>query len=127
MNTSNSHLDFKFSTSEGHQLTCSVLQPLLPYNLYDDQLEGVCKMADGIDLMALTQMGSGKTGYFSMHMLLLIALSRDPSIVASFKLKGKVLANPAMVIVFPTNGVEEEMVRKYKNNAFPLLTMSKGA
>ena len=62
-----------------------------------------------------------------MHMLLLIALSEDPSIVAPFKLKGKVPANPAMVIVFPTNGVEEEMVRKYKNNAFPLLTLSKGA
>jgi hypothetical protein len=35
---------------------------------------------------------------------------KDPSIVASFKLKKKVPANPAMVIVFPTNSVKEEMV-----------------
>ena len=38
---------------------------------------------------------------------------KDPSIVAPFKLKRKVPANPAMVIVFPTNGVEEEMVKVF--------------
>jgi len=118
MNASNSHPNFEFSTSEGHQLTRSVLRPLLPYDPHDDQLEGVCKMADGVDLMALMRTGSGKTGYFTMHMLLLIALSKDPTIVAPFKLKRKVPANPAMVIVFPTNGVEEEMVRKYNNGYF---------
>jgi superfamily II DNA/RNA helicase len=64
-------------------------------------------MADGVDLMALTRTGLGKTGYFTIHMLFLIALSKYPSIVAPFKLKRKVPANPAMVIVFPTNGVEE--------------------
>jgi len=127
MNASNSHPDFEFSTSEGHQLTRSVLRPLLLYDPHDDQLEGVCKMADGIDLMALTRTGLGKTGYFTMHMLFLIALSKDPSIVAPFKLKRKVPTNPAMVVVFPTNGVEEEMVRKYNNSAFSLLTLSKGA
>jgi hypothetical protein len=62
-----------------------------------------------------------------MHILLLIALSKDPSIVAPFKLKRKVPANPAMVIVFPTNSVKEEMVHEYNNNAFALLTLSKGA
>jgi len=78
-------------------------------------------------LMALTWMGLEKTGYFTMHMLLLIALSKDPSIVAPFKLKRKVLANPAMVIVFPTNGVKEEIVCKYNTCAFSLLTLSTGA
>jgi hypothetical protein len=53
-------------------------------------------MADGIDLMALMRMGLGKAGYFTMHMLLLIALSKDPSIVAPFMLKREVPANPAM-------------------------------
>ena len=62
-----------------------------------------------------------------MHMLLLIALSKDPSIVAPFKLKRKVPANPTMVIVFPTNDVEEEMVRKYNDSAFSLLILFKGA
>ena len=71
MNASNSHPDFKFSTSEGHQLTRSVLRPLLPYDPHDDQLEGVCKMADGVDLMALTRTGLGNIpvgwiGWFCM-------------------------------------------------------------
>jgi hypothetical protein len=47
--------------------------------------------------------------------------------MAPFKLKRKVLANPAMVIVFPTNGVEVEMVCKYNNSAFALLALSKEA
>jgi hypothetical protein len=45
-------------------------------------------------------------------MLLIIAISKDPSIGAPFKLKRKVAANPAMVIVFLTNDVEEKMVCK---------------
>ena len=62
-----------------------------------------------------------------MHTLLLIALSKYPSIVAPFKLKRKVPANPAMVIVFPTNDVEGEMVHKYNDSAFSLLILFKGA
>src|ERR1700683_754153 len=60
MNASNSYPDFEFSTFKGHQLTRSVLQPLLPYGPHDDQLEGICKMADGVDLVALMQTGSGR-------------------------------------------------------------------
>ena len=60
-------------------------------------------------------------------MLLIIAISKDPSIGAPFKLKRKVAANPAMVIVFLTNDVEEEMVRKYNDSAFSLLILFKGA
>jgi hypothetical protein len=62
-------------------------------------------MIDGINLMALTCTGSGKTGYFIMYMLLLLALLKDLSIVAP-----AIPKNPAMILVFPTNGVEEEMV-----------------
>jgi hypothetical protein len=43
-----------------------------------------------------------------MYMLLLLALSKDPSIVAPAK--KYVPKNPVMVLVFPTNGVKEEMV-----------------
>ena len=64
-------------------------------------------MIDGINLMALTRTGSGKTGYFTMYMLLLLALSKDPRIV--MPAKKSVPKNPVMVLVFPTDGVEEEM------------------
>ena len=65
-------------------------------------------MIDSVNLMALTCTGSGKTGYFTMYMLLLLALSKDLNIVAPAK--KSVPKNPVMVLVFPTNGVEEEMV-----------------
>ena len=62
-----------------------VLWPLLPYNPHEDQLEGICKMIDGINLMPLMHTGSGKTGYFTMYMLLLLALSKDLRIVTPAK------------------------------------------
>ena len=99
--------DYQFSTPHGLRLARKVLQPLLPYDPHDDQLEGICKMIDGIDLMALTCTGSGKTQYFTMYILLLLALSKDPRIAAPAT--KSVLKNPVMVLVFPTNRVEEEM------------------
>jgi hypothetical protein len=65
-------------------------------------------MINGIDLMALTCTGSGKTGCLMMYMLFLLVLLKDPSIV--MPAKKYVLKNTVMVLVFPTNGVEEEMV-----------------
>ena len=99
--------DYQFSTPDGLHLARKILRPLLPYDPHDDQLEGICKMIDGINLMALTRTGSGKTGYYIMYMLLLLALSKDPRIIAPAK--KSVPKNPVMVLVFPTNGVEEEM------------------
>jgi hypothetical protein len=71
------HSYYQFSTPDGLHLARKVLRPLLPYDPHDDQLEGICKMIDGINLMALTRTGSGKTGYFTMYMLFLLALSND--------------------------------------------------
>src|ERR1700728_1400795 len=70
------------------------------HDLHDDQLKGICKMIDGVNLMALTHTGSGKTGYFTMYMLLLLALSKDLNIVAPAK--NYVPNNPVMVLVYPT-------------------------
>jgi superfamily II DNA/RNA helicase len=99
-----------FSTPKGHNLACRVLQPQLPYDPHDTQLEGICKAIDGVDIMVLTPTGSGKTRYFTMYMLLMLSLAAKPELIQpSMK---KVPPNPVMVIVFPTNGVEEEIVCK---------------
>ena len=45
--------DYQFSTSDGLCLARKVLRPLLPYNPHDDQLEGICKVIDGINLIVL--------------------------------------------------------------------------
>ena len=74
-----------FSTPAGHILACSVLRPQLPHDLHDAQLEGICKAVDGIDIMVLTPTGSGKTGYLTMYMLLMISLAANPELVAPFQ------------------------------------------
>lgn len=101
--------EYTFSSPEGYSLARKILRPLLPYDPHDVQLEGICKSVDGGDIMALLPTGAGKTGFFIFYMLLMLALAKDPSLVAPRK--KRVPQNPVMVIVFPTNGVEEEMVR----------------
>jgi hypothetical protein len=41
--------DYQFNMPDGLCLTRKVLQPLLPYDPHDDQLEGIWKMIDGIN------------------------------------------------------------------------------
>ncbi|KAI0744071.1 P-loop containing nucleoside triphosphate hydrolase protein, partial [Daedaleopsis nitida] len=98
---------FKWSSDEGRRLARSTLSQCLPYDPHDYQLEGVCKLMDGTDLLAVIATGSGKTGYFTMYMLLQLALSKDPSLCEPPWTRTP--QNPCMVIVYPTIGLEEEM------------------
>ena len=77
----NDESKYIFSTPEGHNLTHRILQPQLPYDLHDAQLEGICKAIDGMDIMVLTPTGSGKMGYFTMYMLLMLSLAARPELV----------------------------------------------
>jgi len=99
--------EYIFSTPAGHRLAHSTLRPQLPYDPHDAQLEGICKAVDGIDIMVLTPTGSGKTGYLTMYILFMISLANPKLVAPAMK---KVHQNPVVVMVFPTNGVEEEMV-----------------
>ncbi|KIM89659.1 hypothetical protein PILCRDRAFT_1984 [Piloderma croceum F 1598] len=113
---------YLFSTPAGHRLARSILRPQLPYDPHDAQLEGICKAVDRTDIMVLTPTGSGKTGYLTMYMLLMISLAANPELVApSTK---KVRQNPVMVMVFPTNGVEEEMELKFKSHGLKALAIN---
>ena len=98
------------SNPEGLQLARELIRPQLPHDIHDYVLEGVCKAVDGIHVLAVAPTGSGKTGYFYGYILLLKALEKLSPPCAL--LKRKFPRNPAMVIVFPTKGLEEEMVFK---------------
>lgn len=99
---------YAFSTSEGHALVRRVLRQHLPYDPHDYQLEGICHVLDGHDLLAVLATGSGKTGLYFMYMLMLIELSKNPALCDP-PVKG-IPKNPAMVAVYPTIGLEEQMV-----------------
>ncbi|KAJ3483480.1 hypothetical protein NLJ89_g12060 [Agrocybe chaxingu] len=100
------------SSPEGLQLARELLRPKLPHDIHDYILEGICKAIDGAHILCITKTGGGKTGYFYGYILLLKALEKmDPPCAL---LKSRHPTNPAMVIVFPTKGLEEEMEVKFR-------------
>ncbi|KAJ7796057.1 hypothetical protein B0H14DRAFT_2494371 [Mycena olivaceomarginata] len=71
---------FTWSSKDGYSLVRRILRNTpLPYEPHDDQLEGVCKSLDGIHLVAIAPTGSGKTGYYTIYMLVMLAVIADPT------------------------------------------------
>ena len=99
---------YVFSTTEGRALVRKTLRNSIPYDPHDYQLEGVCQVLDGRDLLAALATGSGKTGFYYMYMLMLIELSENPSLCDPPY--PAVPKDPAMVAVYPTIGLEEQLV-----------------
>ena len=58
-------LPFVFSSPEEFSLCQHILKEYLPYDPHDFQIEGpgVCKLIDGIDLLAILATGTGKPGF----------------------------------------------------------------
>lgn len=98
---------FKFYSPSGFSLTRKILLSALPnFEPHHYQLDGICKVLDGIDLVAVTPTGSGKTGYLFLTILVMIAISKTPSLCRTVKFP----ADPAIVVVCPTNSIEQQMV-----------------
>ncbi|KII90032.1 hypothetical protein PLICRDRAFT_108348 [Plicaturopsis crispa FD-325 SS-3] len=96
---------FTFSSPAGYDLCRQILSKSLPFDPHDYQLEGICKALDGNNLVALTSTGSGKSGFFYMYMLVVLAITKNPSLCPSVRFP----EDPAMVIICPTNFLEEQM------------------
>ncbi|KII83164.1 hypothetical protein PLICRDRAFT_119769, partial [Plicaturopsis crispa FD-325 SS-3] len=86
---------FKFSSPEGWTLCRDILKKSLPYEPHDYQIDGITKALDGVDVLAVTATGSGKSGYIYMLMLVF------PK-------------NAAAVVVCPTTSLEEDLVSEAK-------------
>jgi superfamily II DNA/RNA helicase len=79
-------------------------QPIEPH---DYQLEGICPLLDGDDVLATMATGTGKTGFFTFLMVVVRAIARDPSL----SLEGKGFPDdPGMIVVCPTKALQEDMV-----------------
>src|ERR1700749_969708 len=90
---------FKWSSPAGHIFCCKILkESALPYQPHDYQVEGVCQSLDGINLLAITPTGSGKTGYYTMYILFILAVIKDPTLVPSAKSP----KNPCLIVICPT-------------------------
>lgn len=109
-----------YSTPAGHSLIKKILSEHDPLIIpHDYQTEGICKALDGTDLIATMATGAGKTGLFSFLMLVVNALSQDPSLAPG---AAKFPKNPCMLSISPTKALEEDMVWPILTNSLRYLT-----
>jgi superfamily II DNA or RNA helicase len=109
-----------FHSVEGFKLVREILLEVLPtFDPHSYQIDGVCKVLDKVDLVAVTPTGSGKTGFLFLSILVMIAIAANPSLCkdASFP------KDPAIIVVCPTNSIEQQMVSASKLNKLPLFTL----
>ncbi|KAJ7674126.1 hypothetical protein B0H17DRAFT_1140777 [Mycena rosella] len=97
---------FLWSSPEGYALVRRILEPTpVPYIPHDHQLEGICKSLDGVNLFAITPTGSGKSSYYIIYIIVVLAVVADPSLCPSAKFP----ANPCLLIICPTIPLQLEM------------------
>jgi superfamily II DNA/RNA helicase len=98
---------FKWSSPAGHDLCRDILKATpLEYHPHDWQVEGVCQSLDGIDLLAITPTGSGKTSYYTMYILVVLSVLKDPSLCPTVKFP----KNACLIVICPTIPLQLEMV-----------------
>ncbi|KAJ2981881.1 hypothetical protein NUW54_g10818 [Trametes sanguinea] len=114
---------FKFSTPDGHDLCKRIITEEIGYAPHDYQLEGVCRALDGVDLLAITPTGSGKTGFLVMYLVAMRAILRKPALCpnppAHFK------SDAVMIVVCPTLALEEDMDKKFTDAKLSTLVINK--
>ncbi|KII90823.1 hypothetical protein PLICRDRAFT_547294 [Plicaturopsis crispa FD-325 SS-3] len=112
---------FKFSSPEGWTLCRDILKKSLPYEPHDYQIDGITKALDGVDVLAVTATGSGKSGYIYMLMLVVLAIEREPSLCPTAKFP----KNAAAVVVCPTTSLEEDLERKIRETGLTALAITR--
>jgi hypothetical protein len=105
---------FMFSSPEGFALCWRILDAHLSYSPHDFQIEGICKVLDRVDLLAILATGTGKTGFLSMYMLVVLAIKKDPSLCLTAKFPD----NPCLLAICPTKYLEHQMVHADHNLCF---------
>jgi hypothetical protein len=70
-----------------------------------------------MDLLTITPTGSGKTGYYIMYMLVILAVLKNPDRFPSLRFP----KNPCLMVICPTIPLQLEMVSKHAISAPGLL------
>jgi len=100
---------FSFSSSAGEELIREALQDLWSHAPRDHQIEAVAKLLDGTDVLAILPTGAGKTAILIMFMLVLDHMRLNPGRYPQHCRQFP--EDPIIVVVYPTNCLEEEQVR----------------
>lgn len=100
---------FRFDSADGRLLCREILASRFAYEPHDYQLDGVCSILDGRDLLAITPTGSGKTGFLSMYITVMMYFSENPSKHPLLP-PARVVRNPCLLVVSLTKALEYDMV-----------------
>ncbi|KAF7369592.1 P-loop containing nucleoside triphosphate hydrolase protein [Mycena venus] len=112
---------FKFHSPQGFTLVRKILLDALPhFEPHDYQTDGICKVLDGIDLLAVTPTGSGKTGFLFLTIIVMIAIANVPSLCPTVKFP----KDPVIVVVCPTNSIEQQMDENMAKLGIAALTIN---
>ncbi|KAJ7118122.1 hypothetical protein C8R44DRAFT_878754 [Mycena epipterygia] len=72
---------FAFSSPEGITLVRKILLAALPtFEPHTYQMDGICKVLDKVDLVAVNPTGSGKTGFLFLTIIVMNAIAVIPSL-----------------------------------------------
>ena len=102
---------FSFSSRAGEGLIHEALQDLWSHTPRDYQIEAVAKLLDGIDVLTILPTGAGKTAILTTFMLVLDHMRHNPERFPSHCIQFP--GEPIVIVVYPTNCLEEEQVRIY--------------
>ncbi|KAJ6623005.1 P-loop containing nucleoside triphosphate hydrolase protein, partial [Mycena sp. CBHHK59/15] len=112
---------FKFYSPLGFELVRNILLGVLPsFEPHHYQMDGICKVLDGVDLVAVTPTGSGKTAYLFLTILVMMAISKTPLLCPAVKFP----KDPAIVVVCPTNSIEQQTDANMEKLGVPALTIN---
>ena len=102
-----------YNTPAGRTLVKRILnghkKPIEPH---DYQLEGICRLLDGEDVLVTTATGTGKTGLFIFLMVVICAIAADPTLALEDRTFPK---DPAMLVVCPTKALQSNLVSLHSN------------
>jgi superfamily II DNA helicase RecQ len=112
----------KYDSIIGRELCKKILAKYVTYDPHDYILDGVCPVIDGFNLLATTPTGSGKTGFFTLFMLVVREIAADKTLAIGNEVFP---IDPVMIVVCPTKALEEDIVGLVITNDRMLLTLAK--
>ncbi|KAK7015999.1 ATP-dependent DNA helicase Q1 [Favolaschia claudopus] len=112
---------FAWSSPVGFELVRNILKNTsFPHTPHDYQLEGVCKSLDRVHLFAITPTGSGKTGYYGIYMLVILAVLAKPELCPSAKFP----KNACLLVICPTIPLQLEMANSMRGFGLDALAIN---
>ncbi|KAF7369594.1 ATP-dependent DNA helicase Q1 [Mycena venus] len=102
---------FKFHSPQGFTLVRKILLDALPhFEPHDYQTDGI----------SVTPTGSGKTGFLFLTIIVMIAIANIPSLCPTVKFP----KDPVIVVVCPTNSIEQQMDENMAKLGIAALTIN---